>query len=259
MNIELSVSDLCGKTGTWETKFTLDKSKQKLKTTEVKINEPIEVAGVPGKIVSAVISPLTVKINASGDFNKPDDPFFAFIVFDDKGNMLTLENGGGDAKSSEANYISDDNMKSITIIPAYSTKLNKDTSKLPAVKLDMNKFKPLVLRNNNDSCINITNYFMDGDYLIVKYNQEYFGKGTGYSWFSLPVYVTADGKEIKGDDEESYRVLDKYYNYHENVRVFKIGSSRNIMIGTYDDSNVKIMKDKSYTIKIKKYQRSKNI
>ena len=253
MNIELNVSDIYGRPGTWSAKFFLDKSNQISKTYEAKINTPIEVAGVKGEITSAKISPLTVQIKGRGDFNKDNDPFFAFIILDDKGNVLDLENGGGDAKSWESNFISNNNMKSITIIPTYSTRNTENTGKLPSVKLDINKVHPILLKNNEDSCLNITNYFMDGDYLIVKFHTQYFGKGTsGNSWFSEPLYVTADGKEINEYDEKSGLLWRKYYNHNDNVQIFKIGLSRDIMIGTYDGSNVKIMKDKSTTIKLKK-------
>ncbi len=255
MNIELNVSELYGRQGTWGANFFLDKSTQVSKTHEAKINTPIEVAGVKGQITSATISPLTVQIKGSGDFNKDKDPFFAFIILDDKGNVLDLENGGGDAKSWESNFISNNNMKSITIIPTYSTRNANDTGKLPAVKLDINKVHPILLKNNEDSCLNVTNYFMDGDYLIVKFHSQYFGKGnSGNSWFSLPLYVTADGKAVegKGDDEKANLLWQKYYNHNENVQIFKIGSCKDIMIGTYDGSNVKIMKDKSTTIKLNK-------
>ncbi len=260
MNIDINISQLFGKTGDWGVHFFLDKSKQTEKTYEEKVNSKLEIDGVKGEISTVTISPLTVTIKGEGKFDDmSNDTVSEFIVLDDKGNGLcwngkSAETNGllGTSKWSST-FISNNDMKSVTIIPAYKTKESEKTKKLPAVKLDVNNVKPMELTIDKDRSVSVKDYFIDGDYLIVRYNQKYFGKDSLTHMFDMPIYVTIDGTEVKeAGDDKGNELESKYRNFKGYVRVFKIGAERNIMIGTYDGSNVKMLKDKSFTVKMKK-------
>ena len=96
-------------------------------------------------------------------------------------------------------------------------------------------------------------YFIDGEYLILKYNQRYFGKESSLGIFDMPLYITADGSEVKeASDDIFQRLYSKYADSNEIVRIFKIGGARKLMVGTYDGSDVKILKDKSFVVITKK-------
>lgn len=225
-----------------------------------KINSKLELNGERGEISTVTISPLTVTIKGEGKFDDiMNDALFDFIVLDDKGNELRWNgsfrrpNGSQEPPIWRSTFISNNDMKSATIIPIYETKASEKTEKLPAVKLDVNNVKPIELTIDKDRSVSIKDYFIDGDYLIVRYNEKYFGKERFRQRFHIPIYVTIDGTEVKEvwDDKEN-ELESKYRNFKNNVRIYKIGTSRNIMVGTYDGSNVKILKDKSFTVKIKK-------
>lgn len=252
MNIKINISELYNKQGDWGVEFFLDKSSISNKTVVKKVNTKINLDGVKGKITSVTTSPLTVKIEYQGRFNDNDNIFFDFVVLDDKGNGL-LWNGsesGSDGKG-ESTFISNQDMKSIKIIPAYKTS-HGISPKLPPVKLDFNNVKQLELPMDNDRSIAITNYFKDGEYLIVEYSQKYFGKESLRGIMDAPIYIMADGNEIKEDGPEAEILYNKYGNFKEQIKICKIGTASNIQIGTYDGTNIKLLKDQSFTVDVKK-------
>lgn len=260
MNIDINISHLFGKTGDWGVHFFLDKSKQTEKTYEEKINSKLEIGGEKGEISTVTISPLTVTIKGKGKFDDISNvTVFDFIVLDDKGNELCWNgssrytNGLLGTPIWSSTFISNNDMKSVTIIPIYETKASEKTEKLPAVKVDVNNVKPMELTIDKDRSVSIKDYFIDGEYLIVRCDEKYFGKERFRQRFHIPIYVKIDGAEVnEGWGDKENELCRKYHNFNDNVQVFKIGTSRNIMIGTYDGSNVKILKDKSFTVKMKK-------
>lgn len=134
----------------------------------------------------------------------------------------------------------------------YTTK--QESKKLPDVKLDVNAAaRPLVLTIDTDRSIKIKDYFIEGDYLVVKYAQQYNGKEGLNNYIDMPIYLIADGTEIKeytvGD--KAIELWRKYDNDNQPIHVYKIGKARDIRIGTYDGSDLMIMKDKSITVKTK--------
>lgn len=251
MNIKINISELYDKKGDWGVKFFLDKSNIANKTIVKKVNTEINLDRIKGKITSVTISPLTVKIEYQGKFND-DNVFFDFVVLDDKGNGL-LWNGsysGSDGKG-ESIFISNEDMKSIKIIPAYRIS-HEISQKLPPVKLNFNNVKQLELPIDNDRSIAITNYFKDGEYLIVEYNQKYFGKESFRGIVDAPIYIMADGNEIKEDGPEAETLYNKYQNTKERIKICKIGTASDIEIGTYDGTNIRLLKDQSFTVDVKK-------
>lgn len=259
MNIDIIISDLFGKSGDWGVKFNLDKSKQSEKTVEKKVGTEFELNGEKGEITSVKVSPLTVRINGEGEFYDHDSGNgLDFIVLDQNGKGLLWngscgrKNGAFSTYKWDQTFISNSDMKEVTIIPVKKTGINKG-GKLPAVNLNMNDITTFDLPIDEDRSINIKDYFIDGEYLIIKYNERYFGKDSLRQSNHLSIYVTVDDKEEESDDTEKREELyDKYNDSKYRLKLIKVGASRNIKIGTYDCSNVKLLKDKSITVDINK-------
>ncbi|KAJ50091.1 hypothetical protein BD780_004198 [Clostridium tetanomorphum] len=262
MNVDIDISELLGISGDWGVQFFMDKSKQTERTYEKELNVDININGVKGKVSNVIVTPLTVKIEGEGHFNDMCDdnvPELDFIVLDDKGKGLRWDGGmSGDTSTKgkikwSTSFISNGNMNSITIIPKYRMPNNDIRKILSPVKLDVNNVKPIELINDKDRSINIKNYFIDGDYLVVKYNQKYFGKDSLTCPFDIPIYVMGKGNKIEeiSDYKKIDTIYNKYHNSNDNMSVFKVGKERDLMVGTYDGANVKILKDKAITIKLK--------
>ncbi|MHC6178443.1 DUF4179 domain-containing protein [Clostridium sp. JNZ X4-2] len=263
MNIDIDIDELYGRKGNWGVSFFIDKRNLVQKTVEYKVNKKIETNGGEGKIDTVTVSPLTVSIKGTEDFSEFKDinkrgeerKFGDFIVLNDRGYSL-LWNGSEYEDSRNpgkwtTNFINRGNSKSITIIPAYRTK--QGSNKLPAVKIDVTTAaKPLILNIDTDRSIKIKDYFITGDYLVVKYTQQYNGR-EGFENIIPPIYLIADGTEINEctADDKAIGLSEKHDNDNQKIRVYKIGKARDISIGTYDGSDLMIMKDKSITVKTK--------
>ncbi|WP_278335280.1 DUF4179 domain-containing protein [Clostridium kluyveri] len=259
MNIDIDIDELYGKKGNWGVRFFVDKSNLVQKTVQYKVNKKIEINGREGKIDTVTVSPLTVSIKGTENFSKHSGgQFLNFIALDDKGYGLLWDGSScsdsGNTNPSDwtTNFINTENSKSVTIIPVYTTK--QESKKLPDVKLDVNAAaRPLVLTIDTDRSIKIKDYFIEGDYLVVKYAQQYNGKEGLNNYIDMPIYLIADGTEIKeytvGD--KAIELWRKYDNDNQPIHVYKIGKARDIRIGTYDGSDLMIMKDKSITVKTK--------
>ncbi|NMM64953.1 DUF4179 domain-containing protein [Clostridium sp. P21] len=257
MNIDIGIDELYGKKGNWGVSFSVDKSKLVQKTVQYKVNKKIDINGIEGKIDTVKVSPLTVSINGTGDINKTAEKgqFVDFIALDDKGCGL-LWNGSGNEGSGNSStwstgFINTENSSNLTIIPVYRGK--QEENKLSAVKLNVTTAaKPLVLNINADRSIRVKDYFIEGDYLVIKYAQQYNGKEALSNVLDTPIYLTVDGTEMKeAVDDAAKSIRNKYDNNTQPVSVYKIGKSRDIMLGTYDGFNLTIMKDKSITVKTK--------
>ncbi|RMC93850.1 DUF4179 domain-containing protein [Clostridium autoethanogenum] len=258
MNIDMEVSELYGKKGNWGVSFFVDKSKLVKNTVKCSVNKQIGINGIEGKVDTVIVSPLTVVIKGTGDINKyvEKKQYVDFIAFDDKGCGL-LWNGSGNDNSANLSrwstrFINTGNSNSITVIPVYIA-TNQEQEKLPSVKLDVSTaVKPLVLPINGDISLKIKDYFIEGDYLVIKEAMQYNGKESLRNVINIPTYLAVDGNEIKeATDDIAKNLYNKYRNDTQPICIYKIGKSRNIKIGTYDGSNLTIMKDKSITVKTK--------
>lgn len=258
MNIDIAISELYGKKGNWGVKFALDKSKQVEKTVVKNINKEFEVDGKKGEILSATYSPLTVTIKGIGDvYEAGSDKFSDYIVLDDKGQGLCWDGASGGAEKAgevpkwSSTFISNPGTKSITIIPVYRTRQQQKSDKLPPVKLNLEDKKPLLLPIDKDRSIIIKDYFVEDGYLVVKYANEYFGKESYRQLCDSRIYLMADDTELSWpNDEKANQLQEKYNNQNQSVGVYKVGNSQDIMVGTYDGSRIKILKEYSTTVKI---------
>lgn len=257
MNIDIGIEELYGKKGNWGVSFYVDKSKLVQKTVQYKVNKNIDVNGIKGKIDTIKVSPLTVSINGTGDINKSDrkGQFVDFIALDDKGRGLLWIGSGNEGLGNPSiwytGFINTEKSSKLTIIPVYRTE--QEENKLPAIKLNVAEAaKPLVLNINADRSIKVKDYFIEGDYLVIKYAQQYKGKEALNNLLYTQTYLTVDGTQIKeAVDAGAKSIRNRYENDPQPVSVYKIGKSRDIMLGTYDGSDLTIMKDKSITVKTK--------
>ena len=253
MNIEMNTSKLFGKSGDWGIKFSLDKSKQAEKTSEEKVNAKLEINGMSGEISTVTVSPLTVALKAEGDFRKLSNAgIVGFIALDDKGNLLRYKGSAGSGPKVSPIYISNKDMKALTIIP-YFINASKAPDKLPPVNLDVKNVKPIELISDQYRSIVIKDYFIEGDYLVVRYSQKNFGKDGFPQIFGAGIYLTVEGVQVKDATDDKARELNERYNDQKDVTiVYKVGASRNFMVGTLEGSNVKILKDQSVTVNLNK-------
>lgn len=264
MNVDIDISKLFGISGDWGVQFFMDKSKQTERTYEKELNVDININGVKGKISNVTVTPLTVKIEGKGHFNDMSDNNVSelyFIVLDDTGKILRSNGSsscdgdiskGKDKLKWSHRFISNANMNTITIIPEYTMPNSNISKRLPPVKLDVNNVKPIELINDKDRSISIKDYFIDGDYLVVRYNQKCFGKDN-LDTFAIPIYVMSKGNKIEeiSDYQKIDTIYSKYKKPNEYMGVFKVGKERDLMVGTYDGADMKILKDKAITIKLK--------
>lgn len=259
MNINIDISEMFGKKGNWGVKFALDKSKQVEKTVVKNINKEFQVDDKRGQIISAAYSPLTVTIKGKGKaFDSSSDKFSDFIVLDDKGQGLCWDGSSGGAEKFgkvptwSSTFISNTSTKSITIIPVYRTRQQDEADKLPPIKLDLKNKRPVLLPVDNDRSVKIKDYFIEDGYLVVKYANEYFGKESFRQICDLNIYLMADGTELTfPSDDKASDLHQKYDNQNQDVGIYKVGNSQNIMVGIYDGSRIKILKEYSTTINIK--------
>lgn len=260
MNIDIDISEMFGKKGDWGVKFALDKSKQVEKTAVKTINKNFEAEDRKGTILTVTYSPLTVVVKGTTEiYGHSSDELTYCLVLDDKGQGLRWDgSSSSQERSSEipkwsSSFISNPGTKSITIIPAYSTKHQDKKEKLPPVKLDLKSKKTLLLQVDEDRSVIIKDYFVEDGYLVVKYANEYFGKESYRQLCDSRIYITADGSELTWPNEDKAKLLQqKYDTENQYVGIFKVGNSQNIMVGTYDGSSMKLLKDYSTTINIEK-------
>jgi hypothetical protein len=258
MNIDIDIPEMFGKKGDWGAKFSLDKSKQVEKTVAKNINKKFQYDGKSGQILSVNYSPLTVTIRGNGEIYAFDkDKSSSFIVLDDKGVGLLWDGSVGSSPQDvipelRETFISNPNTKNITIIPVYTTRAQKETDKLPPVQLDLQNKRPIVLPIDEDRSVLIKDYFIEDGYLVMKYVNEYFGKESYRQFCDASIYLTANGTELEFPNDDKAKLLEqKYTTLNQCLVIYKIEDSQNIMIGTYDMSNVKILKDLSTTIQVK--------
>lgn len=260
MNIKISISKLFGKQGDWGVSFLLDKSVQAKNTIQEKIDTKLQLEGIEGKISNVRVSPLTVTVTGEGNFiHTKNINNLGFIVFDSNGESLLWEGDVGAVKKSgkkfgwSSTYISNENMSSLRFMPIYKLNTGESIEKLQPVKFNIDDKGTIELPIDEDRSIVVKEHFIEGQYLVVKYNEKYIGSISSATLFDTSVYITADGKEMfEAKDEGSEKLLRKYYNAKENVKVFKGDYASNLMIGAYDSSDVKLIKDKSFTIDLRK-------
>ena len=97
----------------------------------------------------------------------------------------------------------------------------------------------------------IKDYIIEDGYLIIKYANMYFGKESYRQICDLRIYLTADGTELSWpNDNKAELILRKYDNGNQGVAIFKVGNSQNIMVGTYNGVNLKMLKEYSTRVEI---------
>jgi hypothetical protein len=189
-------------------------------------------------------------------YDTSSDLLSNYLVLDDKGQGLCWDGAAGGVEKAgkvpawSETFISNPSTKSITIIPVYKTRSQSESDKLPPVKLDLQGKKHVLLPIDKDRSVVIKDYFIEDGYLVAKYVNQYFGNESYRQMCDLGIYITADGIELAfPNDEKASELQQKYNTENQSVGIYKVGNSQNVMVGTYDGSRVKILKEYMTTVK----------
>ncbi|MBU3137117.1 DUF4179 domain-containing protein [Clostridium gasigenes] len=264
LNVGIEISEMYGKKGNWGVNFALDVKEIRKDTYVEKLDRVININGVDIKLEKLTMTPLTTNIKYSAKY-KDEEQYLNFVIFDENG--VEVKNNGygfsGDGWTKEiegsCDYINNANVEQLNIIPFYDKNgiqgnINME-NKLPSTKINIEKYSPVNLEINEDASIDINNWIVDGDFLIVKYSCRYLDKVMSRG-FLHRLYIEADGKDVSKldnyarEDDEAREALYRKYNenYLDSMEVVKIGDSKNIEIGCYDGSSIVILKDEAFTV-----------
>lgn len=266
-NIKIGIDDLLGEEADFGVEFFIDKKDISNKTVKKEISKRIDVGGEKFNIDKVIASPLTVSVK--GSIKKDSSRWVDYIAIDDKGKSLKWR-GGGDSgelwnkrRIFQSNlFIANKDMKSIEFIPFYN--INRDIKnevKLEGIKLDLNNKNPIDIKIDKNSGIRINKTILDGEYLILEYDDTY--KNNAYHYIPTHnLYINADGKEINevreniDDNEKDTDYIDSLYKkYHisqSNIGIFKIGKAKEIEVGVYKNNNIKISEEDSFKVDLTK-------
>ncbi|MBU3103202.1 DUF4179 domain-containing protein [Clostridium gasigenes] len=265
LDVGIEISEMYGKKGNWSVNFALD-TKEIAKNTYVeKLDKVIKVDGVDIKLDKLTMTPLTININYSAEY-KDKEVYLNFLMFDENG--VEVINNGNDGSSSRVNkiiegsckYINNTNAKQLNIIPFYDKyrmeENNEIEKKLASTKINIEEYSPLNLKINEDASIDINDWIVDGEFLIVKYSYRYLD--TELTNTSLAkIYINVDGEDVskvqswnEEDEEKKNNLYSKYNESNRDglMRIVKIGDSKNIEIGCYDGSSIEIFNDQAFTV-----------
>lgn len=262
-NIEIEIDDVLGEEADFGVEFFIDKTDISNKTVKKEISKRIDAGGEKFNIDKVIASPLTVSVR--GSTKKDPSTLVDYIAIDDKGKPLNWRGGTSSEKFWSKNkifhstlFIGNKDMKSIELIPFYN--INRDIKnevKLEGVKLDLNSKNPINIKIDKNSGIRINKTILDGEYLILEYDDIY--KNNAYHYIPTHnLYINADGKEINEvresiDDNKKYTdYIDSLYKKYDisksNIGIFKIGKAKEIEVGVYKNNNIKISEEDSFKV-----------
>ncbi|MBU3088441.1 DUF4179 domain-containing protein [Clostridium gasigenes] len=264
LNIDIEIAELFGKTGNWDVSFALNATEINKDTYVEKLDKVINVKGVDFNLTKLVITPLTTKLECFSKYTGGDLDQLEFIIIDGDGKDVKW-NGGksssdmeGERFEASTNYINNPNTKTLNIIPWYEKygKIlpNDYEKKLPPTKINIENLSPINLNVNEDISIDINDFIVDGEFLIVKHSYKYLDTVIVRGRFSN-IYINADGEEVlnernynEADKKKLSELYRKYQSSNNNIDVVKIGNSKNIEIGCYDGTSKVYLKDEAFTV-----------
>lgn len=247
LNLDVGIESMFNKKGDWGTKFSIDTKEIKKNTHVEKVNDKFNIAGENFIVDEVTISPLTtnIKYHAEGENNKCVD----FLVFDQDGNEVKFmggkSNGGKNRENLfSMNFINNKNISSLRLIPRYFDGTN---AIVDGKKINLDKFSPFKLNINDKAAIYVENLKVDGEYLIVKYNNKYEGKTIVTSGRDIGIKV--NGTLLKEADRAD---LGKKYNSKDaNTRIYKIGDAKTVEIEAYDTMVRELHENEAITVENK--------
>lgn len=243
--------------GPWEFEFNVSKNEIQNKTNTIKINKNLKFKDIDMDIKNITITPISTTIFFDFKRDMPADsmcdPLY-FIITDDKGRYLTYTSGSFNPKRDKINYDNKESPSflSFSAVPIDSRKLyitpyydpfNSKPTKPILYSGDL----PIILKQNNESKITISNIQRKNGKIYVDYRVEGI-------CFGIPgnlLYLYDDNKkELDIEDIGNSRKIDN--NKDIITKVFKDRNGGNIYVGTLDMKDVIILKDSKFTIDLKK-------
>jgi|GEM_PF-3103718 len=109
------------------------------------------------------------------------------------------------------------------------------------------KFSPFKLNINDKAAIDVEDLKVDGEYLIVKYNNKYEGKTIVTSGKDIGIKV--NGTLLKEADRAD--LGEKYNSKDANTRIYKIGDAKTVEIEGYDTMVRELHQDEAITVENK--------
>lgn len=259
LNVDIEIKNLFNKEGDWGVKFSMDTKEIKKNTHVVKMDNKFNVNGINFGVNKVTISPLTTNIEyyAESNYKCTDERLsLIFLVLDQDGNEVKYI--GGSTKDKDCtggqkgkilfsmNYINTSKVSKLKLIPLYFKGVK--SSKVDSKEVNLDKFSPFKLKVNNNAEIDIENCKVDGEYLIVKYNNKYHGK-TIVSPYGGDIGIKVNGTILK--EEEDFNLTEKYRSEGVNTRVYKIGNAKTVEIEAYDTMLKELYEDKAITVENK--------
>lgn len=246
LNLDVGIKNIFDKQGDWGTKFSMDTKDIKRDTHVEKVKDKFNIAGEDFMLDEVTVSPLTtnIKYHAESDNDKMVD----FLVLDQDGNEVkftggTSKGGKNNENLFSMNFINNKNISKLKLIPRYFEGIKG--IKVGSKEVNLDKFSPFELRVNDSAAIDIENLKVDGEYLIVKYNNKYKGK-TIVSPNGGDIGVKVNGTLLKEENESI--LTEKYKSEDANIRVYKIGSAKTVEIEAYDTMLKELHEDEAITV-----------
>lgn len=243
--------------GPWEFEFNVSKNEIQNKTNTIKINKNLKFKDIDMDIKNITITPISTTIFFDFKRDMPVDsmcdPLY-FIITDDKGRYLRYTGGYFLPNKDKINYDNKEtpSFLSFSAVPSDSRKLyitpyyDSFNSK-PTEPMLYSDDLPIILKQNNESKITISNVQRKNGKIYVDYRAEGI-------CFGIPgnlLYLYDDNKkELDIEDVGNSRKIDN--NKDIITKIFKDRNGGNIYVGTLNMKDVIILKDSKFTIDLKK-------
>lgn len=245
LDIKVNIDNLFGIRGNWSTEFAIDKSVQSEKTKVIKIDKKINLQNEDIKVEKVVVSPLTVRVEGKGKI-LPD-----YIAIDNNGEILKWKQSFQDGETgkncrNESIYIANENMESIKFIPVERN--NSNINRLEGIEVDLKNKSKLTLNIDESRDIVINDIIADSGLLFVKYDSMYKDK-VYRGLYSENIYVEVNGEILEETNDYDLDIYNKYIGT-DCISIFKVDDIKEIKIGAYDGSNIKISEEKAFTIEL---------
>ncbi|SFB41205.1 DUF4179 domain-containing protein [Clostridium frigidicarnis] len=265
-DVDIDVSNVFGKIGDWGVKFSMDTKEVKKNTYVENMDKNFEVNGIGVNVNEITISPLTTNIKYYVK-NEDEKIHMDFLVLDQDGNEVKGSTGRSTTEECEdfvkgridwsMNYISNENIKELTLIPIYyngnsydNKAVNDNKQVIGMNNVHLQDFKPLGFKLTESLSIDVNSCTVDGDNLIVKYDYKYNGKKIVKPSNYDDIFIKSNNTLL--DPIEDYETGEKYKDRNTNVRVYKIGDAKNIEIGSYNETSKVLFEKEAFKAHLKK-------
>ncbi|MDS0525203.1 DUF4179 domain-containing protein [Clostridium sp. SHJSY1] len=254
LNVDMEIPELYGKEGEWGVKFSIDTRDLKKNTYIKELENKFTTNDTNFYLDEITISPLTTNIKYYAESHDYNDSCMNFLIIDQDGNECKFSGGtsinkdckGGEEGKikSSMNYINTENISSLKLIPICSDK-NYTKKQIDSKRIDLDNFSPFKIKLTDSVSIDVENFRIDEENLIVKYNFEYAGKKICIG-SPEDFGIKADGVMLKeNDDMDLFR---KYDSEDSRVSIYKIGKVKDIEMEFYDKMAERLHENEAITV-----------